>query len=406
MNSFNFSKLENRQNTMSIKWDKREAIFGNKDILPLWVADSDWQTAPLIKAELIKRAQTGIFGYSFPNQSIKTAIYNWLKNRFDLEIEKEWLVFGTGVVPAINFALKTITKANEAVIIQPPVYRPFFEAVKNNNCQLIKNNLIKKNNYYQMDLVQLQKQIKAHKKKGIKVKALIFCSPHNPVGRVWKKKELLALLRLLKKEDIYLLSDEIHADLVYSNYQHQPLLKLLLAKAEFKEYRKKVISFMSASKTFNIAGLHTSYTLIEAKELRKAYQKTKAGFATSNSPFGLLALKTAYNEGENWLEAQLKYLEANYRFLQKYIKENIKGIKVSKAEGTYLVWLDCSQLGFTSDQKLIEFMNQKAGVGLNPGIWFGKESGSMHLRLNLACPQARLKKALTKIKKAVKNRSK
>lgn len=406
MNSFNFSKLENRQNTMSIKWDKREAIFGNKDILPLWVADSDWKTAPLIKAELIKRAQTGIFGYSFPNQSIKTTIYNWLKNRFDLEIEKEWLVFGTGVVPAINFALKTITKANEAVIIQPPVYRPFFEAVKNNNCQLIKNNLIKKNNYYQMDLVQLQKQIKAHKKKGIKVKALIFCSPHNPVGRVWKKKELLALLRLLKKEDIYLLSDEIHADLVYSNYQHQPLLKLLLAKAEFKEYRKKVISFMSASKTFNIAGLHTSYTLIEAKELRKAYQKTKAGFATSNSPFGLLALKTAYNEGENWLEAQLKYLEANYRFLQKYIKENIKGIKVSKAEGTYLVWLDCSQLGFTSDQKLIEFMNQKAGVGLNPGIWFGKESGSMHLRLNLACPQARLKKALTKIKKAVKNRSK
>ncbi|ADO77133.1 MalY/PatB family protein [Halanaerobium praevalens] len=406
MNSFNFSKLENRQNTMSIKWDKREAIFGNKDILPLWVADSDWQTAPLIKAELIKRAQTGIFGYSFPNQSIKTTIYNWLKNRFDLEIEKEWLVFGTGVVPAINFALKTITKANEAVIIQPPVYRPFFEAVKNNNCQLIKNNLVKKNNYYQMDLVQLKKQIKAHKKKGIKVKALIFCSPHNPVGRVWKKKELLALLRLLKKEDIYLLSDEIHADLVYSNYQHQPLLKLLLAKAEFKEYRKKVISFMSASKTFNIAGLHTSYTLIEAKELRKAYQKTKAGFATSNSPFGLLALKTAYNEGEKWLEAQLKYLEANYRFLQKYIKENIKEIKVSKAEGTYLVWLDCSQLGFTSDQKLIEFMNQKAGVGLNPGIWFGKESGSMHLRLNLACPQARLKKALTKIKKAVKNRSK
>lgn len=144
MNSFNFSKLENRQNTMSIKWDKREAIFGNKDILPLWVADSDWQTAPLIKAELIKRAQTGIFGYSFPNQSIKTTIYNWLKNRFDLEIEKEWLVFGTGVVPAINFALKTITKANEAVIIQPPVYRPFFEAVKNNNCQLIKNNLVKK----------------------------------------------------------------------------------------------------------------------------------------------------------------------------------------------------------------------------------------------------------------------
>lgn len=404
MDKFNFSKLENRENTMSTKWDKRKEIFGTEDILPLWVADSDWQTAPMVKEELVKRAKTGIFGYSFPNQEVKNAVQNWLAKRFDLNIKKEWLLFETGVVPAINFALKTITKADEAVIIQPPVYRPFFEAVKNNNCQILKNNLIKKDNYYQMDLSDLKKQIKAYKKSGNKVRALIFCSPHNPVGRVWTKKELLALLRLLKKEDIYLLSDEIHSDLVYSKAEHKPVLKLLLEKDEFKQYRDKVFSFMAASKSFNIAGLHTSYTIIESKKLRKAYQKTKNGFATGNSPFGLLALKTAYIEGEQWLEEQLQYLEKNYNFLKEYIKENMNQIQVTKAEGTYLVWLDFSQLDFKNNQELINFMNKKAKVGLNPGSWFGR-AGLMHLRLNLACPQARLKKALKRIKRALKARS-
>lgn len=404
MDKFDFSKLENRENTMSTKWDKRKEIFGTEDILPLWVADSDWQTAPMIKEVLVKRAKTGIFGYSFPNQEVKNAVQNWLAKRFDLNIKKEWLLFETGVVPAINFALKTITKADEAVIIQPPVYRPFFEAVKNNNCQILKNNLVKKDNYYQMDLSDLKKQIEAYKKSGNKVRALIFCSPHNPVGRVWTKKELLALLRLLKKEDIYLLSDEIHSDLVYSKAEHKPVLKLLLEKDEFKQYRDKVISFMAASKSFNIAGLHTSYTIIESKKLRKAYQKTKNGFATGNSPFGLLALKTAYTEGEQWLEEQLQYLEKNYNFLKEYIKENMDQIQVTKAEGPYLVWLDFSQLDFKNNQELINFMNKKAKVGLNPGSWFGR-AGLMHLRLNLACPQARLKKALKRIKKALKARS-
>ncbi|PXV69347.1 MalY/PatB family protein [Halanaerobium congolense] len=399
MGKFDFSKLENRTNTMSAKWDKREEIFNNKDILPLWVADSDWQTAPAVKKSLLKRAEAGIFGYSFADQSIEKAVVNWLKKRFDLIINKDWLIFDTGVVPAINFTLKAICEDNDAVIIQPPVYRPFFSAVKNNNCQLIENELINKNGHYKMDLNNLEEQIKAAKAKGRNVRAMIFCSPHNPVGRVWEESELLELLRLLKKEDIYLLSDEIHADLVYPGAEHHPVLKLLLEREEFKSYRKKVISYLAASKTFNIAGLHTSYTIIESKKLREAYNQAKDGFGTGNSPFGLIALKTAYNEGEEWLEEQLKYLKENYDFLQEFLEAEIPKLKLIKAEGTYLVWLDCSQLGFETDAELIKFMNQKAEVGLNPGRWFG-DAGSMYMRLNLACPRQRLKQGLNRIKKA------
>ena len=403
MSEFNFSRLEDRANTMSIKWDKREKIFGTEDILPMWVADSDWQTAPAVKKSLLKKAEAGIFGYSFADQSIYQAVQNWLQKRFDLNVKKKWLLFDTGVVPAINFILKAIKEENDALIVQPPVYRPFFTAARNNNYHLIENELINKENHYEMDLQTLEQQILDSKKRGENVRAMIFCSPHNPVGRVWQRDELLKLLRLLKKEDIYLLSDEIHSDLVYSGNQHLPVLKLLLENDEFKDYRKKVISFMAASKTFNIAGLHTSYTIIESEKLRTAYQNAKNGFDTGNSPFGLLALKTAYNEGEEWLEAQLQYLEENYNFLRRYIKDNIAEIKLTKAEGTYLAWLDCSQLGFESDEQLIEFMNKKAKVGLNPGRWFGR-AGSMYMRLNTACPRQRLEAGLERIKKAVKTR--
>ena len=400
MENFEFSKLENRTNTMSTKWDKRKEVFDKEDLLPMWVADSDWQTAPAVKKTLLKKAKAGIFGYSFADQSVYQAVQNWLGKRFDLEIKKEWLLFDTGVVPAINFTLKAITEKNDAVIVQPPVYRPFFAAAKNNNCKLIKNELININNHYQIDFESLKKQITEAKEQGQKVKAMIFCSPHNPVGRVWEKEELLKLLRLLKRENIYLLSDEIHSDLIYPEYKHIPVLKLLLERKEFKNYRNKVISFMAASKTFNIAGLHTSYTIMESKELREAYKKAEAGFATGNSPFGLLALKSAYNEGEEWLKKQMQYLKGNYNFLQEYIKQKIPLIKVTKAEGTYLVWLDCSQLGFKNDKQLIEFMNKKARVGLNPGRWFGA-AGSMYMRLNIACPRERLKTGLTRIKNAV-----
>jgi cystathionine beta-lyase len=385
---------------MATKWDKTKEIFDSDDILPMWVADSDWQTAPAVKKRLLERAEHGIFGYSFADQSIFQSVKNWLQQRFDLDVKKDWILFDTGVVPAINFSLKAITKKDDAVIIQPPVYRPFFGAVKNNNCKLIKNELLKKDKHYQLDLNKLKKQIKDSNQQGNQVRAMIFCSPHNPVGRVWQEEELLQLLRILKRNDIYLLSDEIHSDLIYPGYQHTPVLKLLLARDEFKEYRKKVISFMAASKTFNIAGLHTSYTIIESKELRSAYQKAKTGFGTGNSPFGLLALKAAYDEGSEWLEEQMQYLEANYDFLKQYIRKNIPQIKVTEAEGTYLIWLDCTELGFDNDQQLIDFMNQKAEVGLNPGRWFG-DAGSMHMRLNIACPRQRLEAGLERIKVAV-----
>lgn len=398
----NFAKLENRENTMSIKWDMKKETFGTEDILPLWVADSDWKTSTEVRENLVDRAENGILGYSFADQSIEEAVQRWYKKRFNLDIKKEWLVFGTGVVPSINFALKTITEAGDGVIIQPPVYKPFFSAVEINNCSLIKNDLKYENNYYQMDFDDLKNQIKEFKENGKNVKAMILCSPHNPVGRVWSEAELVELLRILKKEDIYLISDEIHFDLVYSTSKHIPILELL-ERDEFKDYQDKLISFSSPSKTFNIAGLHTSYTLIKSKKLRNEYIKSLEGFETSNSPFGLIALKTAYNQSESWLDSQLEYLEANYEYLKKYLAENIPEIKVTEAEGTYLAWLNFSGLNFKDDEELIDFMNNKAKVGLNPGRWFG-DNGSMFMRLNLACPRKRLEKALTRIKDAFENR--
>lgn len=400
MAEYNFSKLENRENTLSTKWDKKAQIFGSSDVLPMWVADSDWQTAPEVKETLVKRAKEGIFGYTFADQSIYQAVQAWLKKRFDLKIKKEWIIFDTGVVPAINFTLNAVTNPEDGIIIQPPVYGPFFEAVEKNNCSLIKNKLLVEDNYYKMDFDGLESIIKKYKNKNKKIKAMILCSPHNPVGRVWKKDELLRLLRILKREDIYLLSDEIHADLIFSGNKQLPVLKLLLERDEFVDYRKKVISFMAASKTFNIAGLHTSYTIIEAKELREKYRAFKEKFGSGNSPFGLLALKTAYLKGEDWLNQQLNYLDKNYKYLKEYITAEIPEIKVTKAEGTYLIWLDCSDLKLKDDQKLFEFMNKKAKVALDPGTWFGDE-GSMYMRLNIACPLERLKKGLTRIKDAV-----
>lgn len=401
MLKYDFSGLENRENTMAVKWDKREEIFGRSDLLPMWVADSDWQTAPEIKEALLKRTESGIFGYSFPAQSVYQAVENWLKKRFDLKIKKDWLLFDTGVVPSINFTLKALTEPGDGIIIQPPVYRPFFAAVKNNNCSLIKNQLIEQNNYYQIDFENLEAEIAAFKKKGKKIKAMIFCSPHNPVGRVWKEAELIKLIRILKREDIYLLSDEIHADLVYSGAEHLPALKVVLEREEFRDYRKKVISYLAASKSFNIAGLHTSYTIIKSKELREAYQAAKEGFGTSCSPFGLLALKTAYNRGEKWLEAELDYLEANYNYLKEFIAQKMPVIKLTEAEGTYLVWLNFKDSVFENDEELIEFMNNEAKVALNPGRWFG-DGGSMFMRLNLACPRQTLKEGLKRIEKALK----
>jgi cystathionine beta-lyase len=397
---YNFSKLINRENTLSIKWDMREQIFGREDIIPLWVADSDWQTAPEIKEEIINTAEHGIYGYSCADDEIKDSVQKWLKKRFDLNIKKDWIIFDSGVVPAINFTLKSLCNPGDGVIIQPPVYRPFFTAVKNNDCTLVENELVLEANRYKIDFEGLKNIINEWKTKEEELKAFIFCSPHNPVGRVWEKEELRKLIDILMEEDIYLLSDEIHADLVYPGFSHFPSLKLLLAEPKYKDYRKKVISYMAASKTFNIAGLHTSYTIIESESLRRKYERTKKGFATGNSPFGLRALKAAYDKGEAWLEAQLLYLEKNKEFLKEFFAENAAEIKVVEQEGTYLCWLDCRSLPFENDKELKNFFINQARVGLNPGSWFGK-AGSGFMRLNIACPRERLEKGLKRIKKAV-----
>ncbi|MGM0601736.1 MAG: MalY/PatB family protein [Bacillota bacterium] len=391
-----FDQIIERRNTLSVKWDNCQKIFDRDDILPMWVADSDWKTVPEVIENLKDRAEHGVFGYTYADNEIKESIVNWIENNYKWKIKKEWIVFDNGVVPALNFTLNMLTDPSDGVIIQPPVYRPFFEAIDNNSCELIKNDLIFENKKYKMDFSNLQKIIDNYKSKNRTIKAIILCSPHNPVGRVWNKKEINKLIEIAAKEDIYILSDEIHSDLTYPEIKHFPTVSLN------ENYKDKIITYMAPSKTFNIAGLHTSYTIISDANLRDKYVKTKHGFSSGNSPFGLNALKTAYNNGSEWLSNQQQYLKENLDYTADYLKKEIPEIKLIYPEGTYLLWLDCRGLGFEDNKKLIDFFNNKAKVGLNPGTWFG-ESGKGFMRMNIACPRSRLKEGLRRISNAVKN---
>jgi len=390
-----FDEIVERKNSLSVKWDNYQPIFDKNDILPMWVADSDWKTAPEVIEKLKSRAEHGIFGYSYADDKIKESIINWINRKYNWKIKKEWIVFDTGVVPALNFTLTMLTNPSDGVIIQPPVYRPFFEAVDNNHCELIKNDLIYENGQYKINFSNLQKIIDDYKNNNKTIKAVILCSPHNPVGRVWNKSEINKLLKIAVKENIYILSDEIHCDLTYPGIKHFPTALI------GDNYRDKIITYMAPSKTFNIAGLHTSYTIISNKKLRDKYAKIKHGFSSGNSPFGLNALKTAYNKGDNWLDSQQQYLKGNLDYTADYLKKEIPEIKLVYPEGTYLLWLDCRGLGFEKNENLIDFFNNEAEVGLNPGTWFG-ESGRGFMRMNIACPRSILKKGLDRINIAVK----
>ncbi len=394
---FVFTNNINRKGTCSVKWDLCNEFFSAEDVLPLWVADSDWPTVPEVVKAIEQRTAHGIFGYTFPGREAEDAVINWLDKKYNWKIKREWLVFDNGVVPSINFALKALTNPGDGVVIQAPVYKPFFEAVANNGNELIINELEYKDNKYNFDLDDLETLLEERVSLGKKTAAMILCSPHNPVGRVWSESELNNLSKIAKKYDLLILSDEIHADILYPGQQHQPTANL------DKQIDHQTITFMAPSKTFNIAGLHTSFTIISNAEMRKKYKEAKSGFAAGNNILGITALTAAFNHGEAWLEAQQVYLQENLQFVKEYLKNNLPEIKLVRPEGTYLIWLDCNNLPLSSE-KIADFMKNKAKVGLNPGEWFGP-GGKGFMRMNIACPRARLKEGLDRIYTAVKGLS-
>lgn len=386
--AYDFDKIIERKNTNCVKWDFVDNYLGEKDVLPMWVADMDFPSPKPVIDAIKKRAEHEVYGYTDRSEAYYQSMIDWMLERHDWEIKKEWIAFIPGVVPAINMAVLAFTQPGDKIIVQSPVYFPFFAAVENNKRKLVNNQLKLENDRYVMDFEDLEKKIDS------KVKMLILCSPHNPVGRVWTKDELIRLGEICLKNNIIILSDEIHSDIVYKGSKHIPIASIS------EEFAQNTITCIAPSKTFNVAGLATSNVIIPNEELlAKFNQMIENIHIGMTNIFGAVALEAAYTYGKEWLDELLVYLLGNTHYAINFIEDRIPKIKVIKPEGTYLLWLDCRELGMKQNE-LNQFMLKKAKVALSDGSVFGP-GGRGFLRMNIGCPRVILKEGLERIERAV-----
>ncbi|SFJ75539.1 MalY/PatB family protein [Thermoflavimicrobium dichotomicum] len=390
MLQYDFNQLIDRYHTASEKWDGVEEVFGESDLLPLWVADMDFRSpVPVIEA-IKQRAEHGIFGYTLRPESYYEAIIQWTQKRHHWSIQREWICFSPGIVPALSFIVQHFSKPGDKVLIQPPVYAPFAQVVTRHGRELVTNPLQYTYGRYQMDFADLQQKLDHG------VRLLILCSPHNPVGRVWTKEELTRLGEMCLERNVLVVSDEIHCDLVYKGYTHTPF------GAISEDFAQNTIICTSPSKTFNLAGLHTSNIIIPNPRLRQIFKKAiEDHYLQFTNTFGVLATESAYRYGESWLDQCLEYVSKNLEFLIQYLEKHIPEIQVVKPEGTYLVWLDCRNLGMDA-KTLHQLLLKQAKVALSEGSTFGQE-GEGFVRINIACPRSILREGLQRIETAIKN---
>lgn len=387
---YNFDKVINRQGSNSVKWDNLKEVYGKEDILPMWIADMDFKAPDGVLKALQVKLDHGVFGYNIKSQSLYDSIINWVKDRYNWEIKKEWISFTPGVVPALNIAVSEFVKEGEKVVIQPPVYPPFFRVLENNNVEANLNPLIHNGEKFVMDYDSLDKSMDS------RTKAIILCNPHNPVGRVWTKEELSKLADICIKNNLIIVSDEIHGDLTYKDYKYIPMASIS------EEIAQTTITFIAPSKSFNIAGLATSIAIIPNEDLRntfeKGVEKLELGKITT---FGSTALEAAYASGGQWLDEVMVYIENNADFTIDYINKNIPEIKVEKPEGTYLLWLDFRSINKTAEE-IQEALVNVGKVALNDGSAYGDE-GKGFFRINIACSRSILEDGLDRIKKTVES---
>jgi cystathionine beta-lyase len=388
---YNFDEIIDRKGTNSIKYDFALERGKPVDTLPLWVADMDFRTAPAVTEALTKAVQHGIYGYSEIKQDYYEAIHQWFLERFNWDTKREWLVKTPGVVFAIATAIRALTKEGDAVLIQQPVYYPFYEVIKVNNRKLVNNPLVYKDGIYQIDFIDFELKIKENE-----VKLFILCSPHNPVGRVWSREELIRLGEICTKYDVIILSDEIHADFTYPGYQHTIFATIN------EELAGRTILCTAPSKTFNLAGLQVSNIFIKDREIRRKFREeiVRSGYSQLNT-MGLIACQAAYSKGGEWLDDLKTYLVDNLIFIKNFLSNHIPQVKLVEPQGTYLIWLDFTELGL-SEKELEQLIVDKAGLWLDHGTMFGNE-GLGFQRVNIACPRPILERALKQLEQAMIN---
>jgi cysteine-S-conjugate beta-lyase len=385
---WNFDEPAGREGTDCIKYDRREETFGVKDVIPMWVADMDFNTPDFIVESLQKRLEHPIYGYSFRPPEYFQSMIRWIKSRHNWSVEKEWISFCPGIVPALNFCTLAFTQTGDNIIVQPPVYFPFFSAAESHGRNLIYNRLTESEGTWSMDFDSLARGIDS------KTKMIIISNPHNPVGRVWTPEELTRLADICLKQNIVIISDEIHCDLILPGFTHTPVASLS------EEIAENTITLIAPSKTFNIAGLSTSSVIIQNPVLRKSFNRIVENLHIGNGNiFGNMASIAAYSHGHEWLDSLLDYIDNNVEFVKNYCSKMIPEIIPVQPEATYMIWLDCRKLGM-SGKDLQNFFVTKAGIGMNEGSTFGP-GGEGFMRMNIGATHQTVMRAMEQIEKAI-----
>lgn len=382
-----FDSAPVRHNTASLKYDLRREVFGRADVIPLWVADMDFAVPEAVQHALSQRAEHPVFGYTIHPDSMYDAQMLWLSTRHGWNVTRESILFCPGVVPSLHACIMGLSQPGDGVIVQPPVYAPFLTAAETCGRKSLLNPLKLENGRYTFDLDDLER---CANEGG---RMLILCSPHNPVGRVWQQEELQALLAVCEKHDITVVSDEIHADLIFPGFKHVPLATL--------SEMVKIVTAVAPSKTFNIPGLGLSALVVpEAADRKAITQAFDTLHVSASNPFSIAAFEAAYREGAPWLDDLMVYLAGTRDMVRNYLQQHLPQIKMIEPEGTYLLWLDCRAMGL-NDKQLKDFFVHKAGVGLSPGAMFGTE-GSGYMRMNIGAPRSVIKQALENISAALR----
>ncbi len=376
-----FDKIINRRHTGSVKWD-----YVADDVLPLWVADMDFEAAPAIKQAVLNRAEHGVFGYAKVEDDYYEAVTSWFHRRHQWDIQRDWIIYTTGVIPALSCAIKAITLPGEKVLIQTPVYNHFFSSIRNQGCEILENELVRQEDTYEIDFVDFEAKCADEK-----TTAFVLCNPHNPAGRVWHKDELERMGAICAKYNVRVISDEIHCELVMPGNTFIPFASVNALN------QSNSVTLNSPTKSFNIAGLQIANIICSDNEMRRRVDRVVNIYEVCDvNPFGPVALKAAYNESEAWIDELNEYLWGNYQLLKTYFAEHLPQSKVLRLEGTYLAWVDISALGMTSKQVTKKLLKE-GRVFVNDGPLYGNKTGEGYFRINLASPRAVLQDGLERI---------